>query len=135
MLVSSLKKKLWEGRTYLRTDFRVNLKAHSPVLSHDMTYALSDPTSIYFQQTCPDAYTHQILDEHLAALNETLKEIFTLGQSMTETCEENTKCSDEDLEEKEVHNRLIKDAIFDIEEMRKHIIKFKEEAQGKLELF
>ena len=49
-LVDNLKR----GKQYLKSDFKVHVARSSRVADHCISYALSDPISSYYSQTCDD---------------------------------------------------------------------------------
>ncbi|GMS82377.1 hypothetical protein PENTCL1PPCAC_4552 [Pristionchus entomophagus] len=54
---TSLIKNLQSGRAYLRGDYKVHIKLHSPCAEHCATFALSDPNRPEFATKCSLSYS------------------------------------------------------------------------------
>lgn len=119
---SSLNKRLQQGRQYLRSDFKANLALHSPVLSHCLQFALSDPTETVFQKPCSPEEVHLTLCDRCESLNNVLEEMKTIGDRLfaeTEKTEGNMIL----VEERERHAYEIGEAIIDVEQLQTHLVR------------
>uniref|UniRef100_A0A914QMW9 C2H2-type domain-containing protein n=1 Tax=Panagrolaimus davidi TaxID=227884 RepID=A0A914QMW9_9BILA len=92
MVAEDLAEKLQNGRLYLRTDYRVNLKEHSAVVSHCMNFALSitDPS---FHKSCSSDPPHTVICERCQALQNVLDEIKKLAAEFVSVCIEDDDCT------------------------------------------
>uniref|UniRef100_A0A7E4V202 C2H2-type domain-containing protein n=1 Tax=Panagrellus redivivus TaxID=6233 RepID=A0A7E4V202_PANRE len=122
-----LKKRLKDGLLYLRTDFNVALKHHTPIISHCLLYALSDPKDIHFQRKCDinNNPSHAILCERCLHLQEALQNIEVFASTQTQSCQDDGECEDLDVEDLKVRELMVRNAVFNIAEMKKHLVRTK----------
>uniref|UniRef100_A0A7E4V3E4 C2H2-type domain-containing protein n=1 Tax=Panagrellus redivivus TaxID=6233 RepID=A0A7E4V3E4_PANRE len=121
-----LKRRLKDGRLYLRTDFNIAMVEHSPVLSHCLLYALSDAKDKSFQRRCATGNNipgHIILCERCEKLQKTLQAVLEFAVERSRLCKEDELCGIDESDDREIEENLIRDAVFDINEMKKHQVR------------
>uniref|UniRef100_A0A914P7R8 C2H2-type domain-containing protein n=1 Tax=Panagrolaimus davidi TaxID=227884 RepID=A0A914P7R8_9BILA len=121
-----LKKMLKRGEQYLRTDFKVNLQSHSPVIEHCLKYALSDPATPAFRTSCNVDEQHLTLGERDEELKKALSEIMQIAEDFAGQMDKATDANEYEIRQRQLYN--VKEAILDIEDMKAHLVRARDNA-------
>lgn len=114
--------RLKEAKQYLKLDYKLHLKGASRIADHCMTFALSDPKDSDFKKAC--AHDHDLRCERCESLKIVLKDIREQLESAS---------FDQDLQ-KEEHLFDYNNAVSDIMELKKHIVRTVRQEQARKEI-
>jgi hypothetical protein len=114
----SFKNELKKGQEYLQTDFSISLKQHTEVISHCIQHALGDPENDEFTNECDQ---HLTVCPRCQSLTKTLYDLNNRIKNMVSNCKKDGDCENlEELEFKEIETDY---AVFNVLELRSHIVR------------